>query len=281
MTAEHPPKRKTGFTPTTWAMLDSNLSGDSALLLTRLRRLSDDKETDGFVEQRDVDALVAFHKLSKRRIAGCLDELISLGFLKDRGAGVYLDTEFLTVCRSHDERAELRAAWVEEKRARRLNSKPQMSTVESPVESTPESAVDSFVSPSVAPSPAVSPSPAAAPTHVVPAEPNEPAAFMPSAVDTTMIVRTWEGMVGRHARPDETRHVQWFLSMFDLTANDVVGIIKRIHAREAAKGNRIGNLEYFDSAVRDASATSKPSRSEMVRGIDEPPDPLPLSAAHV
>src|SRR5205823_6070645 len=104
-------------------------------------------------------AIVAYHKLSKRGIADCLSELVIGGFLEDCGDGVYRDAEFLTVCRSHEERGRLRAEWSEAKRTRRLNSKSQMSLVDSRPESPVDSIRDSFTSLSLSPSESLSPSP--------------------------------------------------------------------------------------------------------------------------
>ena len=264
---------KAGFTPTTWAMLDRNLSGDAALLLMRLRRLSDDKESDGTIEQRDVDALVAYHKLSRRRMANSIGELVSLGFLDDLGDGVYQDTEFLTVCRSKDQRVERRRQWQEYQQGKRNHptpsSDPSISTADTP--ETPQSVSDS---PSLAPSLTPAPAPDELPPPAI-AQTNGTAAYPPSEIASTMLRRLWEGNAKRASTPSEISHIKWWLTMYDLGGNQVANVMTRVVEREKPRGTVIGHPSYFDAAIREASETAKPPRAPgVVHVIGEPLAPV-------
>jgi hypothetical protein len=251
------PERKTGYTPSTWKMLDADLSGDAALLLLRLRRLSDEAESDGYLAPRDIAALTAFHRLPKARVTRCLAELVQLGLL-DKAGETYRDVEFLSVCRSADERRERREQW-------KLSTKTYRDKPKSAAESVTVSAAESAHSPSESLSLALAPSPVALPNGNKPADPT------PSGVDTSMVVKTWEVLVGREASQDETDHVRWLLAMYDrLGANGIVGVITRVHTREVGRGQS-HPLRYFDGAIRQANDEAKPSRLvSIVRGIDEP-----------
>ena len=138
------PDRRAGFTPTTWRMLDSDLSGDAALLLLRLRRHADENETNGYLDPRDIAAVIGFHRLQKRAVLRQIDELLARELLEKDGDS-YRDVEFLTVCRSADARQKRRDQWKTSSKA--YSERHRISNT-----SSAESADDSAHSPSLSPS---------------------------------------------------------------------------------------------------------------------------------
>ncbi len=262
------PPRKTGYTPVSWAMLDANITGDAALLLLRMRRQSDEAETDGYVEDRDLRALAAFHELPKGSVARSIAELTALGLIENVGR-LYKDTEFETWCRTHEQREELRRDWRETKQGQR--HKPQLSTQVSMVDSQQDRAGVSSVSPSVAPSEA--PTPAAAPTPGALQESENEETFMPRQADTITLREGWESIVGRDCRIDEVSHLGWLLDTYHrLTANQILEVIERTYSRELTKGSPMHPLNYYDGPIRDANDLAKPTRLDPEPlGEGEPP----------
>jgi hypothetical protein len=270
-----------GYTPALIEELDMPISGAALQLLLRIRRDSDMRETDGVLTKRQVDALAVGHDMRPAAKHRALGELVLANLLHEIG-GVFTDSHFDQWCRTSAERKELRDKW---------NAAKAKPTSGSTVESTVESMTDSAHTAAAAPS--ASPSTSAAAANGLPAiaEANVTAAYPPSQVDRSMIVRTWEACAGRQATQGDADHVGWWLSQYGLTANEIAGVLTRVHARETAKGNVIGRLDYFDGAIRDASDAAKPRRGSVVvhdmerliiRGFDasgnpEPPMPAELA----
>jgi len=255
-------------------MLDARISGDAALLLLRMRRISDENETDGHIETRDLRALAAFHSTSESSMKRSLGQLVRLGLVTKQGR-VYVDSEFKTWCRSHEQRVQLRREWREAKRngvsVSGSASGPD-STSDSKVDSMPDSMVDSDASLSLAPSESLTPS--AAPTPDALQENETKESFMPRQADVITILEGWESIVGRPARLDEISHAGWLLDQYNrLSANQILEVIERIHGRELTKGNPTHPLTYYDGPIRDLNDSAKPRRAEPIPHGDGEPEP--------
>lgn len=256
------PHRKTGYTPSTWKLLDADVSGDAALLLLRLRRLADRDETDGHVEHRDLAALAAFHQLEQPTVSRCLTELLELGLIEKREGG-YRDVEFLDVCRSAEERRHRRNQWKTSTKTYR----------EKPHASSADSSADSAHSPSLAPSLALAPSQDA--LQEIKAE----ELSMPTQDAVVTIVKVWEDIAGRPAHHSEIQHVGWMIDQYHLLSPAQISeVLRAVHARETARGNVINNVEYFDGAVRDRNDSAKPWPEPEPVGDGEP---APAGNGHV
>lgn len=265
----NPFDRRAGYTPSTWRMLDAELSGDAALLLLRLRRLADRDETDGFLESRDIDSLAAFHRLNKRRVSSCLVELLDAGLLEKRGE-FYLDVEFSIVCKPHSFREEERKRWrlnKESQRSRpRVNSETQMSPVDSartPEGHTEESPRTAAAAPSTAHSPAAA--------NGLPADFEED---MPNQLDVILLSNTWRELSGKTATLGDAKRFAWWLDQYgDRLASDLLtSEMRRLWTRQIERNDPIKGTSYFDDAIRELHEQSAPRRHDPEPiGVDEPP----------
>jgi hypothetical protein len=260
--------RRAGYTPSTWRMLDADISGDAALLLLRLRRLADRDETDGFIELRDLAALAAFHQLNKRRVSSCLAELLVAGLLEKQGE-FYIDVEFSIVCRSHSQREDERKRWRLNKESQR--SKPNVNS------DSPMSPVDSARTPEGHPRESPRTAAAAPSTAHSPAAANElPADFeedMPNQLDVILLSNTWREVSGKTATLGDAKRFAWWLDQYgDRLAPDLLtSEMRRLWTRQIERNDPIKGTSYFDDAIRELHEQSAPRRHDPPpRGEGEP-----------
>jgi hypothetical protein len=99
-----------GYAPISHEELDAPISGNALQLLLRIRRDADQRETDGVIATRHLDALAVAHGMGEEdKRAGPL-ELTRAKLVRPKRDG-YLDVNFLEWCRPADKREARRAQW--------------------------------------------------------------------------------------------------------------------------------------------------------------------------
>jgi hypothetical protein len=248
-----------------------SVSGLALQLLLRIRRDSDQREQDGKITARHLNALAIAHGMSAAARRKAINELIQAKLVLEVEGG-FQDLHFAQWCKSSLDRREERKGW----RTAKAKKKPG-SVADSPPDSGSESTPDSETSYEASKG-SISTGAASKPELPPPADAlmNGTPAFPPSEVDSNMIVATWASLSGGQPTGKDRHHVGWWLTQYGhLGANAIAGHVTRVYQREVAKGNRISRLEYFDGAIREANdAAAKPSpRHAPVRGIGEIPEP--------
>src|SRR5438445_5131 len=149
----------TGFVKVEAELLEAPISGEALALLLRMRRDSDQREADGYVEDRALDALMAYYGLKRRRILLLLGQLRDAGCI-ERVENGFKDVNFASLHRTHADREVQRQKWRTWQQNRRSSVRPgPMSGPDSTPESGVESGVESGASLSLSPSPSLSLSP--------------------------------------------------------------------------------------------------------------------------
>ena len=261
-------------------MLDADISGDAALLLMRMRRRADHEEMDGYVSERELTGLTAFHNMKRRSVTRCLSELLDLGLLEKRDE-FYVDVEFSVVCRSRTERIHERERWKLNKKNERnkpkSNSDAPMSTEDSP--ETPEMSSRTAAAAAAAASSTSTSTSAAANGLQADQE-----ATMPNQDAMVDIQNAWVRLAGKDPGIEDVSYFARWLDMFGdrLTSKVITTELERLFTRQAERKDPIGRAKYCDDAIRVLHETSKPVRQvETVRGEGEPPEPSNGSAEPV
>lgn len=104
------PKLSRGYVPASAEELEALISGDALQLLLRIRRKSDERESDGLIPTRHLNALAVEHGMTANATDAAIAELVTAKLLRQRQDG-YQDINFSQWCRSADKRNEQRAGW--------------------------------------------------------------------------------------------------------------------------------------------------------------------------
>jgi hypothetical protein len=255
------PKRLShGYAPASHEELDALITGNGLQLLLRIRRDCDQRETDGHIAKRHLEAVAVAHGMSADAQRAGLAELSKAKLIRKARDG-YQDLNFLEWCRPAEKREvrrkQFRAA------SKRYRNRPA-STDDSTVESTPLEAEKEEEKEAKKEQQLDKPAVASE-------------VQVPSQSDTITVTKTWEEIVGRQATLGEINHVgRLWLDQYDrLTASQIADTMRRIAARPGQES--ISRITYFDSILREQNDTSKPNRHvEIVRGEGEPPEDLSL-----
>jgi len=233
-----------GYTPALIEELDMPISGNALQLLLRLRRDSDMRETDGFLTNRQLDALAVAHGISKTVKRKALGELVSVGLVHQTDTG-FIDFHFDQWCRTSAERKGLREKWNAAKREPKSGS-----TMESAMDSTQDSTRTASASASTSVS-------IAAASNGLPA--NSEGAT--TQADAILLAETWKDVSGKPVGVSETSHIGWWLTTYDrLAASQIADTMRRIATRPGQEP--IGRISYFDSILREQNDASRPSRTD-------------------
>jgi hypothetical protein len=248
-----------GYTPILVEELDMELSSSALALLIRIRRESDQRETDGFVETRHIKRLAVTPGTRRK----ALTELEAARLIRLDQAGVW-DQNFLQWCTSAQDRRAKRDKWLEAKR------KGSRSTSDSKRDSDPESRVDS---PTQQQQQAQQQHQTQQQQQELPADQEE---AMPTQGAMIDLSNAWVRLSGKQPTSEDVDHFAWWIDQFDdrLSTSAIVNELERLFARQAKAGNPIAKAKYCDDAIRNLHETSAPRRREPEAMGEGEPEPV-------
>ncbi|MBJ7600445.1 hypothetical protein [Candidatus Nephthysia bennettiae] len=124
-----------------YSTIDGDLSDSAYRLLCRIRKDCHDRDTDGWIEDRSLRALNAYHNIGPTKGVRLLRELREKGYLIP-GAGGWQDSGYLQTMPSTAKREADRERWRRQKFGQRKGADPNPQPESPPMDTTPESTPD-------------------------------------------------------------------------------------------------------------------------------------------